>query len=76
MAEATDVNVKIDAVKLKSLRERRRMTVTQMAAALGSVENTYRAMERPGADPKLSNVLKILKALGYRPRDIEKILPD
>jgi DNA-binding XRE family transcriptional regulator len=75
MAEATDVNVKIDPEKLKALRVKRGKTVTEMAAALRSVENTYRAMEKPDADPKLSQVLKVMRVLGLRPRDIEKLLP-
>jgi predicted transcriptional regulator len=75
MDETTDVNVRIDPEKLKALRVRHEFSVTQMAAALGVVENTYRAMERPGADPRMSQVLRAMRVLGLRPRDIEKLLP-
>ena len=68
--------VPIDPEKLRALREAKGLTYTEMATACGGVENTYRAIERGDRDPKMSQVLGILKVLGLHIRDLPKIVPE
>lgn len=68
--------VPIDPEKLRKLREAQGLSFTQMGTAVGGVENTYRAIEAGRRDPKLSQILGILRALGLHVRDLPKLLPE
>ena len=69
-----DDRVPLDTKSLVALRESRGLTPSQMAGAFGGAENTYRAIEAGERDPKLSQVLAILKILGLRIEDLPKLL--
>ena len=68
--------VPIDTAKLRALREKRKLLPTEMASAMRVVENTYRAIENGERDPKLSQVLAMMKALKLGMNELSKICLD
>ncbi len=72
--QVTEATKRFSHKKLKSLREQHGLSVTQMAAHLGVVENTYRSMERGRAMPRVNHVLIMLELFELRPTDLSQLL--
>ena len=60
--------------RLKELRERQGLTVTQLAAKLAIVENTYRNFENGRTSPRVNQVLIMLEMFGLTPADLDQLL--
>ena len=60
--------------RLKELRERQSLTVTQLAAKLAIVENTYRNFENGRTSPRVNQVLIMLEMFGLTPADLDQLL--
>ncbi|MFN9518757.1 MAG: helix-turn-helix transcriptional regulator [Bacteroidota bacterium] len=62
----------IDSIKLKRIRESKKMSQAQIAEAIGFSQSTYWEWEQTDHNVKLENVLKLCEVLNTEITDISK----